>query len=456
MERLVRPARSLRGTIAPPGDKPISHRAAILNAIAGGEAVVEGFQRAADCLATLRCLRHLGVPWRWLDDTTLAIRGRGRHGLSESDRVLDCRNSGTTMRLLAGLLAPQPFFSVLSGDRSLLSRPMARVVQPLRLMGADISGRAGDTRAPLAINGAALKGIHYSSPVASGQVKSALAIAALYAHGDTVLEEPAVSRDHTERMLRAMGADIDFGEGPVTVRPLGRDLQPLSFRVPGDISAAAAWLVLAACHPDAEIRITGVGVNPTRSGVLDALRLMDADFSLEEERPPEAEGPEPVADITVRSSQLRGAVIEGHLVPRAIDELPLIALAACFARGDTVIRDAAELRVKESDRIRATANGLRRLGADVEELPDGLHIRPVGRLQGASVSSGGDHRLAIMLGLAGALASGDTVVRNAGAVAVSYPMFWRELETASGRRGKAGPAPAGPRRRGGSPKSIGG
>ena len=431
MQRLVRPVRTLRGTIALPGDKSISHRAAIFNAIAGGEAVVQGFQRSADCLATLRCLRSLGVHWRWLDETTLSIRGRGRHGLSESDRVLDCRNSGTSIRLLAGLLVPQPFFSVLTGDRSLLSRPMARVIQPLRLMGADISGRQGDTRAPLAINGCPLKGIHNRSPVASAQVKSALTLAALYAHGETVIEEPAASRDHTERMLQAMGADLDFGDGRVRVRPLARDLQPLSLHVPGDISAAAAWLVLAACHPDADLRIQGVGVNPTRSGVLDALRLMGADITLEEQR---TWGPEPVADISVRSSRLRGAVIEGDLVPRAIDELPLIALAACFGSGETVIRDAAELRVKESDRIRSTARELRRLGADIEELPDGLRIRPVRRLQGAAVSTHGDHRLAIMLALAGVLARGETVIRNAGVVAVSYPWFWRDLDLLSGRR----------------------
>jgi 3-phosphoshikimate 1-carboxyvinyltransferase len=443
VQRLVRSARSLRGTIAVPGDKSISHRAAILNAVADGEAVVEGFQRAADCLATLRCLRTLGVDWRWQDEMTLSIRGRGRAGLSEGDRVLDCRNSGTTMRLLVGLLAPQPFFSVLSGDRSLRSRPMARVIEPLRLMGADIRGREDGARAPLAVCGTSLKGIRYRLPVASAQVKSALILAGLYADGETVIEEPARSRDHTERMLQAMGADIHAGDGTVRVRPLAGDLQPLSLRVPGDISAAAAWLVLAACHPDAHLQIQGVGVNPTRTGVLDALRLMDADVAIKEERPAKAEGPEPVADITVRSSRLRGAVIEGELVPRAIDELPLIALAACFARGETIIRDAAELRVKESDRIRATARELRRMGADIEELPDGLRIRPVGRLQGATVSSHGDHRLAIMLALAGALADGETVVRNAGLVAVSYLWFWRDLDVVSGRRRNPGRGAAG-------------
>ena len=431
MQRLVRPVRSLSGTIIPPGDKSISHRAAIFNAIADGASEVRDFQRSADCLATLNCLRSLGVDWRWQDDTTLCIRGRGRYGLSESDRVLDCRNSGTSMRLLAGLLVPQPFFSILTGDRSLLSHPMARIVEPLQKMGAEISGRQGGSMAPLAINGRHLKGVHYRLPVASAQVKSALILAALFAHGDTVLQEPAASRDHTERMLRAMGADIDFGGRTLRVRPLTRELQPLPLRVPADISAAAAWLVLAACHPDAQLQIQCVGVNPTRSGVLDALRLMGADITLDRER---TWGPEPVADITVRSSRLCGAVIEGDLVPRAIDELPLIALAACFATGETVIRDAAELRVKESDRIRATARELRRLGADIEELPDGLRIRPADRLRGAAVSTHGDHRLAIMLALAGVLARGETVIRNAGVVAVSYPWFWRDLDLLSGRR----------------------
>jgi 3-phosphoshikimate 1-carboxyvinyltransferase len=262
-------------------------------------------------------------------------------------------------------------------------------------------------------------------------VKTALILAALYANGESVIEEPACSRDHSERTLQAMGAELRFGDGQVSVKPLARDLRPLPLRVPGDISAAAAWLVLAACHPDAHLRLEGVGVNPTRTGVLDVLRLMDADIDVEEQR---AWGPEPVADITARSSRLRGAVIEGDLVPRAIDELPLVALAACFARGETVIRDAAELRVKESDRIRATARELRRLGADVRELSDGLRIRPTGRLRGATVSSHGDHRLAVMLGLAGALARGRTTILNAGVVAVSYPWFWRDLDLLSGRR----------------------
>ncbi len=433
MKRQVRSPGVLRGTVVPPGDKSISHRAAILNAIADGEAVVENFQRGADCLTTLRCLRLLGVDWRWQDEESLYIRGGGRRGLRESAAVLDCRNSGTTLRLLSGLLAAQPFFSVLSGDASLRSRPMGRIIEPLRQMGADIRGREGDTKAPLAIGGGPLRGIRYRLPLASAQVKSALLLAGLYAEGETVLQEPALTRDHTERMLQAMGANVRCDEG-VVVRPLTRDLAPLTLRVPGDISAAACWLVLGALHPDAEIRLRGVGVNPTRSGVINALQLMGADIRIEEER---RWGPEPVADIVVRSSRLVAAEIGGELVPRAIDELPLIALAAALAEGETVIHDATELRVKESDRISATARELRRLGAEIEELADGLRIRGRPRLRGAVVSSHGDHRLAMMLAVAGAVAQGETVIGNAEAVAVSYRWFWRDLELLAGRQSRS-------------------
>jgi len=431
MQREVRSRpRRVRGTLSVSTNKSISHRAAIFNAIAQGDAVVDGFQRGADCVATLRCLRQLGTDWEWRDDETLVVRGRGRHGLREPSGVLDCRNSGTTMRLMAGLLAAQPFFSVLTGDASLRSRPMARVIDPLRMMGARIAGRDGDRLAPLAISGNSLHGIRYQMPVASGQVKSAVLLAGLYADGETTVEEPGPTRDHTERMLRAMGADVAFGEGPViSIRPLSGELSPLSMRVPGDISSAAPWLVLAAAHPDAEVRITAVGVNPTRTGILDALSMMGADVRLEEER---MWGPEPVADIVVRSSRLRGVTIDGSLVPRAIDELPLIALAGCFAEGETIIREAEELVVKESNRVRTTVDGLRKMGAEIEALPDGLRVSGPQRLRGAIVSSHGDHRLAMLLGVAGVLAEGETVVRKAESVAVSYQGFWDDLDRLCG------------------------
>jgi 3-phosphoshikimate 1-carboxyvinyltransferase len=426
MQRSVRASRSLRGAITPPSHKSISHRAAIFNGIARGEALIENFLRGADCLSTLRCLRQLGVPWQWRDESTLWVKGVGRNGLREATGILNCGNSGTTMRLLAGLLAAQPFFSVLTGDASLRSRPMARIVEPLRQMGAAISGRDEDRCAPLAIREADLHGIRYPLPVASAQVKSAILLAGLYAHGETTVEEPTPTRDHTERMLRAMGAEIQFGEGAaVRVQPLANELSAISMRVPGDISSAAPWLVLAAAHPDAEIRISAVGVNPTRTGIVDALRMMGAEVRVEEER---TWGPEPVADIVVKSSRLHGAVIEGNLIPRAIDELPLIALAGCFAEGETVIRNAEELLVKESNRVRTTAEGLRRLGAEVEETRDGLRVWGPQKLKGATASSRGDHRTAMLLAIAGALAQGETIIRDSDAVAVSYPTFWQDLD----------------------------
>ncbi|UCH85932.1 MAG: 3-phosphoshikimate 1-carboxyvinyltransferase [Dehalococcoidia bacterium] len=429
MRKTIHSPRRLRGSIEAPGDKSISHRAAILNAIAQGEAAVENFQGGADCLATLRCLRALGVKWDWDSQGTLRIQGGGRFGLRESADVLNAANSGTTMRLLAGLLAGQPFFSVLTGDASLRSRPMERVVEPLRAMGARIQGRAGGARPPLAIEGGSLRGIRYRLPVASAQVKSALSLAALYGEGETALEEPAASRDHTERMLRAMEVEVLSEDGGgLRILPPQRELTPLSLRVPGDISAAAFWMVAAAVHPDAEIRLVGVGVNPSRSGIIDALVGMGASIILEEER---MWGCEPVADIVVRSSSLRGTVVEGSLIPRLIDEIPVLAVAACLADGETVMREAGELRLKESDRIRTTVLELRRLGASIQEQPDGMVIQGVGCLKGGACGSHGDHRLAMTLAVAGLLAQGETVVRGAEASSVSYPGFWSHLEELS-------------------------
>ena len=430
MQETISPTRRIRGTIIPPGDKSISHRAAMFNAIAAGTAVVENFLPSADCMATLRCLRSMGVVWRLRNDGSLEIEGRGLHGLSEPRGVLDCRNSGTSIRLFTGLLAPRPFLSVLSGDASLRSRPMSRLIDPLRRMGAAINAREGDTRPPVVVRGGPLKGIAYKMPVASAQVKSALLLAGLGAEGETQVEEPYPTRDHTERMLKAMGADVSFGEGAVvSVSRQQGELSPLPLRVPGDISSVAPWLVLGSVHPDAEIRIQGVCVNPTRTGIIDALSMMGADIRLEEER---TWGAEPVADIVVRSSRLNGVAIGGALIPRLIDEIPVLALAACFAGGETEIRDAAELRVKESDRVLTTAAGLRRLGGRVEQRDDGMLISGVAELNGASVSSYGDHRLAVMLGVAGLLARGETVVRNSSVVGVSYPRFWHDLRELAG------------------------
>ncbi len=425
--RAVRPAKRLRGTIAVPGDKSISHRAAIFNTLADGEAIIENFLPGDDCLSTLGVLRALGVECT-LDGTTLRVRGTGLGGLREPGDVLDCANSGTTIRLMSGVLAGQAFLSVLSGDASLRARPMARVVQPLQLMGAQIDGREGGSLAPLTVRGGGLRGIRYRTPMASAQVKSAVLLAGLFAEGETVVEEPAQSRDHTERMLTAMGARIR-GEGAAVRLDPGAKLTPLSMRVPNDISAAAFWMVAAAVHPDAEIVLPGIGVNPTRSGIIDALRAMGADVSVEEER---VVGGEPVADVVVRSSRLDATEVSGEMIPRLLDETPVLAVAAAFARGTTVIRNAEELVVKESNRIATTASQLRALGVKIEERDDGMAIEGGGAVTGGDVRSFGDHRLAMALAIAGLAGTGEVRIDEAEVVSVSYPGFWDDLERISG------------------------
>ena len=427
MQRTIRRPAALRGELAVPADKSLSHRAAILNAIARGSARVDNFLPGADCLSTLACLRALGVDVEIIGDRgarglSLAVSGRER--LAEPASVLDAGNSGTTTRLLTGLIAGQAIFAVLTGDDSLRTRPMARVAQPLRLMGARIWGRAGGTLAPLAIRGGGLHGIAYDLPVASAQVKSALLLAGVQAEGETRLTEPARSRDHTERLLAAMGVPLTR-EG-TTVRVTGpARLEARDVVVPGDISSAAFWLVAAAVHPRAEVTLRGVGCNPTRAGVVEALRAMGADVVLEKERD---EAGEPVADITARSSSLHGVELGGDLIPRLIDEVPVLAVAAAFATGRTVVRDAAELRVKESDRIASLAAELRRFGVAIEERPDGFVVEGGRSPRGAACHSHGDHRLAMALAIAGALADGETLVEGAEAVGVSYPGFWEDLK----------------------------
>jgi 3-phosphoshikimate 1-carboxyvinyltransferase len=418
--RTVRPAKRLRGTIAVPGDKSISHRAAIFNALAAGEAIVENFLDAEDCRSTLNVLGALGVACT-LDGTRLHVRSDG--ALREATDVLDCGNSGTTMRLMAGVLAGQPFLSILSGDASLRERPMARIIDPLRQMGAAIDARDNGKCAPIAIHGGNLRGIHYKTPMASAQVKSAVLLAGLFAEGETVVEEPALSRDHTERMLASMGAPIT--RDGLAVRITRGALQPLSMRVPNDISAAAFWMVAAAVHPDAELRLTGVGMNPTRSGAIDALRAMGADLEVQEER---AVGGEPVADVVVRSSRLEATEIAGDMVPRLLDEIPVLAVAAAFAHGKTVIRDAQELVVKESNRIASTASQLAALGVNIEPTADGMVIDGGRGISGGDVRSYGDHRLAMALAIAGVAGKGDVNIDQAGAVDISYPTFWADLD----------------------------
>ena len=420
----VRGARRLRGTIRVPGDKSISHRALLFNALAEGTARVRGFLDGADCRTTLAALRAMGVR---IDETgeTLTVHGAGMHGLIEPTEILDCGNSGTTTRLLLGILAGQPFFTALTGDGSLRRRPMGRVTDPLRQMGARIDGREGGKLLPLGVRGGNLHGITYALPVASAQVKSSLLLAALFADSPTTLTGRIDSRDHTERMLRAMGANLVEADGALTLTP-GSPLTARDVDVPGDISSAAFWLVAGAAHPDAELMIEHVGVNPTRTGILDMLGLMGAEIVVHNAR--EVSG-EPVADLTVRSSRLKGAEIGGSLIPRGIDELVVVAVAAAMAEGRTVVRDAAELRVKESDRVATVVEGLRRFGARAEAADDGFVIEGPNALLAEDQESHGDHRLAMAWAVAALIAQDreETAIHGASVADVSYPTFWQTV-----------------------------
>jgi 3-phosphoshikimate 1-carboxyvinyltransferase len=427
MSRLtVRSGGSLRGRVGSPGDKSISHRVLLLGALSSGASRISGFLPSSDCLATLGCLRALGVGIETHDATTLTVHGYGLHGLLAPTAPLNCLRSGTTMRLLTGILAGQSFGCTLTGDPQLLRRPMHRVVEPLRRMGAEIE--TTDGHAPLAIRGQSnpltrLHGCDHTLPVASAQVKSALLLAGLYADGPTTVRQPGPARDHTERMLAAMGAAIELSGLTVTLFPLSpllSPLSPLSLTIPGDISSAAFPLVAAALVPDSEVTIEGVGINPTRTGLLDVLRAMGAELTLDNER---EQGNEPMANVTVRASDLVGVKISGDTVVRMIDEFPVLAVAATQARGTTVVREAAELRVKETDRIAATVAELRALGARIEPLPDGFIVEGPVPLHGAVVDSHGDHRLAMALAVAGLIAKGEVVIENAECIDDSFPGF---------------------------------
>lgn len=417
------PTNALRGEISVPGDKSISHRSIMLGAIANGITSVRGFLRGEDNLATMGAFRAMGVR---IDDDgqMIAIHGKGLHGLSEPTNVIDCGNSGTTIRLLTGLLAGQAFFSVVTGDQYLRKRPMKRVVEPLSRMGARILGRERGSLAPLAISGGSLNAIGYDSPVSSAQVKSAIMLAGLYADGETSVREPNISRDHSERMFRLFGAKLDTFNNGVTVQG-GVELQGGEIDVPGDISSAAFFMVAALITPDSELLIRNVGVNPTRTGVIDILRSMGGRIELLNER--EVSG-EPVADILVTTSSLRGVDISGAVVPRAIDEFPAICVAAACAEGTTSIRDARELRVKETDRISAMATNLRLLGVRVDECDDGMDISGVERLGGGDLESFGDHRIAMSFCVAGLVSAGSITVNDIDCVATSFPTFFTLLE----------------------------
>ncbi|BAZ38964.1 3-phosphoshikimate 1-carboxyvinyltransferase [Calothrix sp. NIES-4101] len=419
---------SLRGCIRVPGDKSISHRALMLGALAQGETKIQGLLLGEDPRSTANCFQAMGAEISPLNTELVTVKGIGLGNLQEPLDILNAGNSGTTLRLMLGILASHPdrFFAV-TGDDSLRSRPMSRVVKPLQQMGAEIWGRKNNSLAPLAIRGNSLTPIHYHSPIASAQVKSCILLAGLMTEGKTTVTEPALSRDHSERMLRAFGAElsVDPDSKSVTVTG-GKTLYGQSVIVPGDISSAAFWLVAGAIVPGAELVVENVGVNPTRTGVLEALAMMGADIQQENQR--EVAG-EPVADLRVRCvGRLKACTIAGDIIPRLIDEIPILAVAAVFAEGTTVIKDADELRVKESDRITVMAQQLTKMGANITELPDGMEITGGTPLTGADVDSYTDHRIAMSLAIASLNASGKTTIHRAEAASISYPDFVTTLQ----------------------------
>ena len=418
----------LKGRVSVPGDKSISHRCIMFGSIADGVTEVRNFLEGADCLATIRCFRSMGIEIEE-KNTTVIVHGKGLHGLSAPDSILDAGNSGTTTRLLSGILAGQPFESKLSGDESLNSRPMKRIMDPLTQMGAHISSILRNGCAPLYIAPSALHGIHYDSPVASAQVKSCILLAGLYAEGETSVTEPSLSRNHTELMLREFGADIrtthalNSTEATASIRPCGR-LFGQKITVPGDISSAAYFIAAGLIVPDSEILIENVGINPTRAGILKVCEDMGGNITLLNER---TEGGEKIADILVKTSSLHGITIEGDIIPTLIDEIPVIAVMAAAAEGTTIIKDAQELKVKETDRIETVTDNLKAMGCNVTPTADGMIITG-GKLKGASINTLLDHRIAMAFSIAALVAEGNTKILDSKCVDVSYPTFYDTFE----------------------------
>ena len=408
MELVIEKINQLKGNISVPGDKSISHRSLILGSIGQGETRVYNLLNSLDCLRTLECMQALGVKIELDEDNSVNIKGKGLYGLQEAKAILDVGNSGTTIRLLTGLLSGQNFYSVLNGDNSIRKRPMKRVVQPLRLMGADIWGREDGHFAPLSIKGSKLNSFQYTLPVASAQVKSALLLAGLYATGKTVISEPLSTRDHTERMLETMQGDIKISPPEVKIKG-GIELRSTDIFIPGDISSAAYFIAAASILRNSQIIIKQVGVNPTRIGIIEILKKMGTKIDILNYQ---IKSNEPRADLKIGYSALKGIEIKEEMVPLLIDELPLIAVVATQAQGKTLVSGARELRVKESDRIKAIVSELKKMGADIEEEEDGFTINGPTKLQGAVCESYNDHRIAMSLAVAALLAEGKTVIRN--------------------------------------------
>lgn len=406
------------GQIKVPGDKSISHRAVMLGSLANGVTEISGFLKGADCLSTIDCFRKMGIDID-INGENVTVHGNGLRGLKKPDEMLYTGNSGTTTRLLCGILAGQNFDTSITGDASIQKRPMGRVVQPLSMMGAKIENEY----CPLYITGTKLHGIDYKMPVASAQVKTAIILAGLYADGETVIHEIEKSRDHTELMLSAMGADLTVDNLDITVKPTN-DLTAVNVDVPGDISSAAFFLVLGAIMPNSQITVTNVGINPTRTGIINVLKDMGADITLENVH---TSAGETVADITVRSSSLKGTTVGGDIIPRLIDELPIIAVAAVFADGQTVIKDAQELKVKETNRIRAVVDEFNKCGIDITETDDGMIINGGKSVHGADFKTYGDHRMAMSLTVLAQLADGESTLDDSDCACVSYPTFFDDF-----------------------------
>lgn len=422
---------SLKGEVRIPGDKSISHRAIMFGSLAEGITRIHGFLMGADCLSTMKCFQDMGIPISIAEENgekVIVIEGKGLHGLSKPADILDVGNSGTTTRLISGILSAQPFETTLNGDESIQSRPMKRIMTPLSQMGAQIESIRGNGCAPLHITGSKLTGIHYDSPVASAQVKSSVLLAGLYCEEETSVTEPSLSRDHTEIMLRTFGVPVK-SEGTTATIPSISEAGPRSLKgqtilVPGDISSAAYFLVAALIVPNSEVLIKNVGINPTRDGILRVLKDMGGDITLVNA----SYESEPVADLLVRTSRLHGVTVEGDIIPTLIDEIPIIAIAAACAEGTTVIRDAQELKVKESDRIAVMVDNLSRMGVSIEGTDDGMIIEGGKPLIGASIDSHLDHRIAMSFAVAALAAQGETNIKDADCVKISYPEFYDDLK----------------------------
>ncbi len=421
---LIKPTASFKGEIQIPGDKSISHRSIMFGALADGLTEVTHFLQGADCLSTISCFQKLGIA---IDNTPerIVIHGKGLHGLRPPASVLDVGNSGTTMRLISGILAGQPFASTLTGDASIQKRPMNRIIKPLQEMGASLTSQYKNGCAPFTISGSSLHGIRYTSPVASAQVKSCVLLAGLYADGKTSVTEPSVSRNHTELMLSSFGAHISCQRTTVSVLP-DPVLTGQKIEVPGDISSAAYFIAAALLVPNSEVLIQNVGVNPTRDGFLRAAKAMHANIIRLNERTVSGE---PVCDLLVTSSDLTGTTVEGDLIPALIDEIPVLAVMAAFAQGTTIIRDAAELKVKESDRIETIAANLKNMGADITATDDGMIIHGGRPLHYAAIDPQADHRIAMSFAVAGLCAEGGVQIQDAECVCISYPEFYQHLQS---------------------------